>query len=365
MPAQFLKLHPPLTQRLPLILPKRFIPPILQPIQPITPRLLRRYPLAPQHSFQLLVIPRSLITLDDPQERRHRVLGQAVPRVGGHTVQQALADLFRVEQDRSTARPPVVTRHFDPVDVGLVDVRVRAEDGADFGRGDVLGFPAECVADAVAEPPPSFAVPPDNVSGTKICVSFDDHVAEDFTLGRGRVVEVPLELGINACGVDLVHQFPRLARLDLSAEVIVQGVAERSLAYPIDLDDDELGLHYRRRQVAISADCSTREFVGAEIPCGAYTFRGRVELADSVNAEALLESVPDIWPETVTQGFSDFVHTVEVLARDWVILRLRGEEIAASLAYVLNNGSVVLANFVPEGGSREAVAEDQCTAGDQ
>ena len=285
--------------------------------------------------------------------------------MGGHTIQQALADLFRVEQDRRTARSPVVTRHFDPVDIGLVDVRVRAEDGADFGRGDVFGFPAECVADAVAEPPPAFAVPPDNVSGTEICVSFDDDVAEDFALGCGRVVEVPLELGINACGVDLVHQFPRLARLDLSAEVIVQRVAERSLAYPIDLDDDELGPHYRRGQVPISADCSTREFVGAEIPCGAYTFRRRVELADSVNAEALLESVPDIWPETVTQGFRDFVHTVEVLARDWVMLRLRGEEIAASLAHVLNNGSIVLANFVPEGGSREAVAEDQCTAGDQ
>ena len=80
--------------------------------------------------------------------------------MGGHTIQQPLADSFRIEQDRSAARSPVVTRHFDTVDVGLVDVWVRAEDGADFGGGDVLGFPAERVAYAVAEPPPPFAVPP-------------------------------------------------------------------------------------------------------------------------------------------------------------------------------------------------------------
>ena len=285
--------------------------------------------------------------------------------MGGHTIQQAPADIFRIEQDRGAARSPVVTRHFDPVDIGLVNVRVRAEDGADFGGGDVLGFPAECVADAVAEPPPPFAVPPYNVSGTEICISFDDHVTDDFTLRCGGVVEVPLELGMNVYGVDFVHQFPRLTRLDLSAEVVVLGVAEGSLGRPIYLDDDELASDDRRRQEAVSADCPTREFVGTEIPCGAYTFRRRVELADSVDAEALLESVPNIWPKTVAQGFSDFVGTVEVLACDWIMLRLRREEIAASLAYVLNNGSIVLANFVPEGGSREAVAEDQCTAGDQ
>ena len=170
---------------------------------------------------------------------------------------------------------------------------------------------------------------------------------------------------MNVCGVDFVHQFPRLTRLDLSAEVVVQGVAERSLGRPIYLDEDELAPDYRRRQEAIPADCPTREFVGAEIPCGAHTFRRRVELADSVNPEALLESVPDIWPETVAQGFSDFVDTVEVLACDWIMLRLRGEEIAASLAYVLNSGSIVLANLIPESGSREAMAEDQCTASDQ
>ena len=360
-----LKLHPPLIQRLPLILPKRFIPPTLQPIQPITPRLLGRYPLAPQHSFQLLIIPRSLITLDDPQKRRHRILRQTVQCVGGHTIQQPLADSLRIEQDRSAARSAVMTRHFDPVDIGLVNVRVRTEDGADFGGGDVLGFPAECVADAVAEPPPPFAVPPQNVSGTEICIPFDEHVTEYFTLGGGGVVEVPLELGMNSCGVDFVQQFPRLTCLDLSAEVIVQGVAERSLGYPIHLDNDELAPDYRRRQEAISADCPTREFVGAEIPRGAHAFGRRVEFADGVNTEALLKTVPDIWPETVAQGFSDFVDTVEVLACDWIMLRLRGEEIAASLADVLNNGSIVLANLVPEGGSREAVAEDQCTASDQ
>ena len=354
-----------MTQRLPLILPERFIPPTLQPIQPITPSLLRRYPLAPQHSFQLLIIPRRLITLDDPQKRRHRVLGQAAQCVGGHTIQQPLADSLRIEQDGSAARSPVVTRHFDPVDIGLVNVGVRAEDGADFGRGDVLGFPAECVADAVAEPPPPFAVPPQNVPGTKIRVPFDEHVTEYLTLGGGGVVEVPLKLGMNVCGVDFVQQFPRLTRLDLSAEVVVQGVAERGLGYPIYLDDDELAPDDRRRQEAIPADCPTREVVGAEIPRGAHTFRGRIELADRVNTEAVLESVPDIWPETVAQGFGDFVDTVEVLACDWIMLRFCGEEIAASLAYVLNNGSIVLANFVPEGGSREAVAEDQRTAGDQ
>lgn len=45
----------------------------------------------------------------------------------------------------------VQTRHFDAVDYGVVQVHNATDDRLDFGRGDVLATPSECVARTVAE----------------------------------------------------------------------------------------------------------------------------------------------------------------------------------------------------------------------
>lgn len=356
--------RPPLAQLLPLAPPEPLVPPAPEPIHRIRPRPLRRHPLGSEHGLQLLVVPRRLMLADDPEEERDGVLGQAGAGARGEGTEQALGDVVGVEEEGGAAGAAVVVGHADAVDVGLVDVRVRAEDGADLGRGDVLAPPPEGVADAVAEPPSALAVPPDHVPGAAVRVPCDEDVAEDFTLGRGRVVEIALEFRVGVCGVDLENQLPRLARLDLSAETMVERIAERQLGRPIHLHNGALTSPDQRRKKATSADGPARELVGAEVPRRAHAFGRSVELANGVNAEALLEPVPHVWPETVSDCFGDLVHAVEVLACDGIILRLGREQIATCFAYVLDSSRIMLTHFVPEGGGGEAMAEDQCVAVD-
>lgn len=129
---------------------------------------------------------------------------------------------------------------FDAVDVRFEDVGVGAEGGADFGGGDVFGFPAEGVADAVVEEPAALGVPAEDVTGAEVSVPGDEDVVEDFALRGGGVVVVALEFGVGVFGVELEEELAWLAGGDGRAEVVVAGVAEGRVGVWVQCDEGEL-----------------------------------------------------------------------------------------------------------------------------
>lgn len=84
--------------------------------------------------------------------------------------------------------------HRDTVDVCLDHGIVSSECVGDFGCADVFCFPAECVTDAVDEPPAPFRIAAQQIARAEVCVSLCANVANDLAVCGGGVVEVALEL---------------------------------------------------------------------------------------------------------------------------------------------------------------------------
>src|SRR5262249_61239610 len=88
-------------------------------------------------------------------------------------------------------------------DRGIGDAVKLAQRPRDFGRGDVLAFPAEGVADAVDEIEKPFFVAPHQVAGAEPRVARREHVAQDLLLGvRGAGVALEAPTDVAALAAD-------------------------------------------------------------------------------------------------------------------------------------------------------------------
>ncbi len=306
----------------------------------------------------LLIVSRSRHLARDPQKQRDGELRQRLCDVDRDAVEQGGRDVVgaRGQHDSGAAGAAVVAGQLDAVDVGLEDVRVRAEGLGDLAGRDVLRLPAEGVADAVVEVPAALGVPAHDVAGSEPGVAFGEDVAHDLAGGGSGVVEVALELGGDVGGVDAVEEFAGIAARDLVAEA-GRGVAPGFFGLPVELDDGDLAAEEGAGEGAVAADGAAGEVVGGEVPAAGGAFGGGVEFGDGFDAEAVLEAVPDVRAQAVAECDADLVFLVEVLARDGVELRRRGEEISAGFADVLDDGGVVFPNFLPEGFGGEFVTD--------
>ncbi len=354
------QLHLSSTQPLPILAPKFHILTLSQPIHLLPTHPLRIHTFTPQHSLLLLIVPRSLMLRHHPQKTRHRILRQTPHRMLAQTLQHLVAHDVAFEQHGCAPGPAVMMRHLDAVDVGLVDLRMRAQDLGHFGRGHVFGFPAEGIADAVGEPPSSFLIPAHDVAGAHVRVACDEDVADDFAFGGGGVVEVALELGEDVGRVDFEEEFARFAARDGLAEVVGAG-AEGEFGRPVYGYDGVLCAEDEGGEGTVAADGAGGEGVGGEVPGCADAFGGAVEFADGFDAEACLEWLPDVGSESVSESFGDAVCAIEVFACDGVDLGRGGEEVATCLADILDDCSFRLADLGPESFGREAVAEYEGT----
>lgn len=255
------------------------------------------------------------------------------------TPQRRLVRHGRVEADGGASRTAVVMRQLHTVDVGLAHRRVEPDGLADLGGGDVLGLPAEGVADAVAEEGEAAGVAAQDVAGPEPGVAGGQDVAQDLGVGGARVVEVALEALLDVLGRQAVQHLAGLAGLDAAAQVRHR-VTPGSVGVVVDLDDGRGAVGDERVQPARAADGAAAQVVAADVPRGAGRLGGGVELGNGLDAEALLDAVPDVGAQAVAKGEAHAVLAVEVLAGDGVHLRRRGEQVAQRLANVLDRGGL-------------------------
>lgn len=257
----------------------------------------------------------------------------------GQTPQRRLVRHGRIKADGGTSGAAVVMRQLHAVDIGLAHRRVEPHGLADLGGGDVLGLPAEGVADAVAEEGEAVGVAAQDVAGPEPGVAGGKDVAQDLGVGGVRVVEVALEALLDVFGRQAVQHLAGLAGLDAAAQ-LRHGVSPGRIGVVIDLDEGRGAAGDERVQPARAADGAAAKVVAADVPRRAGRFGGGVELGDGLDAEALLDAVPDVGAQAVAKGHAHAVLAVEVLAGDGVDLRRRGQEIAQRLADVLDRGGL-------------------------
>ncbi|KAF7556475.1 hypothetical protein G7046_g6289 [Stylonectria norvegica] len=162
---------------------------------------------------------------------------------------------------------------------------------------------------------------------------------------------------------DAEEHLARVAGLDALAAARL-GVAPRHICVPVDVDEGNVEAHDGAVKPAVAADGAGGEVVLAEVPGGEAALGDGVELGDGLDAEAVLELVPDVRAEAVAKGDAHLVLLVERGARDGVKLRWGCEEVAQRLANVLDDGGFRVAHLGPEGLGGELAAECLRAAGE-
>lgn len=256
----------------------------------------------------------------------------------GQTPQRGFVRHRRVEAYGGASGAAVVMRQLHPVDVGLAHRRVESDGLANLGGGDVLGLPAEGVADAVAEEGEAVGIAAQDVAGPEPGVSGGQDIAQDLGVGGVWIVEVALEALLDVFGETIQH-LARLAGLNAATE-FRHGVTPGRVGVMINLDECRGAAVEKRRQPASTTDGPAAQVVAADVPRGARRLGGGVKLGDGLDAEALFDAVPDIRAEAVTKGEAHAMFAVEVLTGDGVDLRGSSEEIAKRLADVLDHGGL-------------------------
>ncbi|KGQ06163.1 hypothetical protein BBAD15_g8520 [Beauveria bassiana D1-5] len=126
---------------------------------------------------------------------------------------------------------------------------------------------------------------------------------------------------------------------------------------PVHLDEGRVAADEGAQQPARAADGAHAKVVARQVPGRERALGGAVKLGNRLDAEAVLEALPDVGPQAVAKGDAHGVGLVEVGARDGVLLGRRGEEVAERLADVLDHGGVGGAHLGPKRLGRELAAE--------
>mmetsp|Transcript_28247 Transcript_28247/g.90365 ORF Transcript_28247/g.90365 Transcript_28247/m.90365 type:complete len:372 (-) Transcript_28247:313-1428(-) len=276
------------------------------------------------------VLRRRAVAVDGGQrraeERRQRRLLQVLDEVRVERREVHLVDGRAKVQPRA-AGAAVGAGDLDAVDVGVGHGGKARERALHLGGADVLTLPAEGVADAVHPVEEARVVFLEQVARAEPGVARRRHVARDL-LRRRLLVRVPVEAPRRVVVLDEAHDLARLASLSLDAEARRRVANELVgvLVVPEDLDGVDL-----RQDVRHEADGAHLSRVVHET---GVALRRRVELDDLLDAEALLELLPDVRPQAVAHGDAD---AEVLLAR---VLGLR-RQVPRELADVLHHRDVV------------------------
>mmetsp|Transcript_28248 Transcript_28248/g.90368 ORF Transcript_28248/g.90368 Transcript_28248/m.90368 type:complete len:397 (-) Transcript_28248:313-1503(-) len=301
------------------------------------------------------VLRRRAVAVDGGQrraeERRQRRLLQVLDEVRVERREVHLVDGRAKVQPRA-AGAAVGAGDLDAVDVGVGHGGKARERALHLGGADVLTLPAEGVADAVHPVEEARVVFLEQVARAEPGVARRRHVARDllrrrllvrvplgfrvqgiglglgFGLGLGIGLGLPVEAPRRVVVLDEAHDLARLASLSLDAEARRRVANELVgvLVVPEDLDGVDL-----RQDVRHEADGAHLSRVVHET---GVALRRRVELDDLLDAEALLELLPDVRPQAVAHGDAD---AEVLLAR---VLGLR-RQVPRELADVLHHRDVV------------------------
>lgn len=216
------------------------------------------------------------------------------------------------EDDCSAAGAAVVARDLDAVDVCFGDGGVFSEDLADFGRGDVFGFPAKRVAEAVDEPDTALGVPAHEVARAEVCVALFLDVADDFAVCGFGVAVVAREALVDVVGLELREELAGLVVLAYFAQACL-GVAgwRRGIRLRVHANEAELLRQDGVCECAEVANCARGKRVCRAVEERAGGFGCGVELVDGFDAEALLEGLPDVRAQAVAKGGAQLVLLVQ------------------------------------------------------
>jgi hypothetical protein len=179
------KLHAAASDSIKVLGRKPFIGPsfLMQPIQHISLRLdgLDINTIFSEEMLLLLIRARRMHLARNSQPDRDRegrkflleMLGYRLERLllrQDHGIRLPAAGWGRSQHDSSTTRTAVVVWDFDAIDVCFLDCVVFAQDVSDFGGGNVLSFPAKCVAEPKAPALKAFVERLNNAAGASVAL---------------------------------------------------------------------------------------------------------------------------------------------------------------------------------------------------
>lgn len=195
-------------------------------------------------------------------------------------------------------------------------------------------LPAERIANAVDEPPPTVLVESLQVAATVIGVALLEHIADNLAFVGLFVPEVPLELVFDVVRVEEVDQLANLIARDCDAGVGLW-IPPWHFRVVIVLDEDCVAAEQAALETSGVADCSAEVVIIAEYQGRTWTFCRAVELADRADVETVLELLPDVGTHAVAERHADGMGLVVWRGRT-------GDHVAAHLTDVLHDGGARL-----------------------
>ena len=189
----------------------------------------------------------------------------------------------------------------DTIDIGFLDTGENGQRLGDLGGCDVLTLPAVGIADPVDEIEIAERVLLHQVAGAEPRIALLKNIVQDL-FGRRRLVGVTLKAlaGLGRVIEDLRYDLTDLAWRAFDAKAVL--ATHRLLG--IDVETDDFGNKSALRPFGNAADGA--DFL-IEVEEDGIAFRRCIPFQDARDAEAGLEVLPDIGPETIAAGQAQFV----------------------------------------------------------
>jgi len=170
----------------------------------------------------------------------------------------------------------------------------------------------------------------------KYFVTFNKGITDDL-LRCGLWIFVPSKGGRWIIVQDGEQQLTRLA----DGAVLAKPIRASDHSLVLHVKSREFDLHEFESKQTLSSTRALSILGAAVVDKSCVSFGRTIEFSNLWDVESRLESIPDVWAKSVSDGDAYLVLLIELVGG-------RGEQVAAEFANVLNDGHLVLCTILEE-----------------